>query len=206
MKNLESWPIMKLNSLLFLSIISSILVILYQIFQWSIIEILTPFLMPLLSLVVYGFAFVVIFISILSIRKGFQWKPIIIQGITILLVIFFPFTKIVLDIDFKMNKSDREEVIRMVEKGTLKPNVSHNSTLIQLPEKYAQLSKGGGEIIIDKNGDDSSVLFFTFRGVLDNFSGFVYSPNDQRPSNRDFDGDFKQVEKLDENWYFVGSY
>ncbi len=162
--------------------------------------------MPLLSLVVYGFAFVVIFISILSIRKGFQWKPIIIQGITILLVIFFPFTKIVLDIDFKMNKSDREEVIRMVEKGTLKPNVSHNSTLIQLPEKYAQLSKGGGEIIIDKNGDDSSVLFFTFRGVLDNFSGFVYSPNDQRPSNRDFDGDFKQVEKLDENWYFVGSY
>jgi hypothetical protein len=162
--------------------------------------------MPLLSLMVHGFAFVVTLMTILSLRKGFQWKPILIQSTTIFLVIFFPFTQIVLDIDFKMNKSEREEVVKMVENGTLKPNVSHNSSLIQLPKKYDQLSKGGGEIVIEKSGDNYSVLFLTFRGILDNFSGFVYSPNDKKPSPGDFRGDFKQIEKLDENWYFVGSY
>lgn len=34
-----------------------------------------------------------------------------------------------------MNKSEREEVVEMVEKGTLKPNVSYDSSLILLPKK-----------------------------------------------------------------------
>lgn len=197
---------MKQNNLLLLSIISSILVILYQFFQWSIVEILTPLLMPLLSLMVHSFAFVLTLLTLLSLRRGFQWKPILIQSITILLIFFFPFTQIVLDIDYKMNKSEREEVVEMVEKGILKPNVSHDSSLIQLPEKYIGLSKGGGEIVIEKDGNNSSILFFTYRGILDNFSGFVYSPDDKKPSQHDFDGDFNEVEKLDVKWYFVGSY
>lgn len=65
------------NSLLLLSIISSILVILYQFLQWSIIDILTPFLEPFISLLVHGFAFVVTLMVILSLRKGFQWKFIV---------------------------------------------------------------------------------------------------------------------------------
>jgi hypothetical protein len=107
-------------------------------------------------------------------------------------------------LDFKLNKKAREEVVQMIRNSSLKPNVPHSSSLIQLPEKYHRLSKGGGEIVIEKNGN--LILFFTYRGILDNFSGFVYSPNDKKPSQRDFDGDFKQVEKLDKNWYFVGSY
>jgi hypothetical protein len=48
--------------------------------------------------------------------------------------------------------------------------------------------------------------FFTYRGILDNFSGFVYTPNDQTPSKNAFEGDFKKIEKMDKNWYFIGSY
>jgi hypothetical protein len=191
------------NQLLNLSFVSSILVLLLAFFQWNLIDIITVFLMLPIRFLVYGFFIVTVGTSIYLLKNKY-WKPFAIQLLTILLWLFFPFTKIMLDLDFKMNKTEREEVIQMVEKGTLKPNVLHNSSLIQLPGKYYQLSKGGGEIVIEKNGN--LVLFFTYRGILDNFSGFVYSPNDKKPNQRDFDGDFKQIEKLDGNWYFVGSY
>lgn len=198
MKNLkQKW-------LLFLSIVSSILVILLSFFQWKLIDIITVFLMlPVWSLV-FGFFITITVMSIIHLLKKKEWKPMAVQLFTILLWLFIPFTQIMLDLDFKMNKAEREEVAKMVEKGTLKSNVSHNSSLILLPEKYKQLSSGGGEIVREKNGD--FILFFTYRGMLDNFSGFVYSPNDKKPNKHDFDGDFQQVEKLDKNWYFVGSY
>ncbi|WP_078410506.1 hypothetical protein [Priestia abyssalis] len=197
---------MQHNQLFFLALVSSILVVLYKFFEWQIVEILTPFLMPLLWLLVFGFFFVITIRTVITLLKNKNWKPFVIQLVTILLWLFFPFTQVLLDIDFKMNKSEREEVVSKVENGTFKPNVSYNSSLIHLPEEYDQLSKGGGEIVVEKNGDSSSILFFTFRGILDGFSGFVYSPTDQRPSRNDFDGDFKEIEKLDEHWYWVASY
>jgi hypothetical protein len=195
---------LKHNRLIILSLVSSILVILVAFFQWNLVDIITEFLMLPIWLLVFGFFIVITVKTIINLFKNKDWKPFTIQLLTILLWLFFPFTQVMLDLDFKMNKVEREEVVEMVENGALKPNVSHNSSLILLPEKYARLSKGGGEIVIDKSGN--LVLFFTYRGMLDNFSGFVYSPNDKKPSKRDFDGDFKQIEKLDENWYFVGSY
>ncbi|WP_238579198.1 hypothetical protein [Neobacillus niacini] len=198
MKNLKH------NRLFFLSLASSILVILIAFFQWNLIEIITEFLMLPIWLVVFGFFIVITVKTILNLFKNKDWKPFTIQLLTTILWLFFPFTQVMLNLDFKMNKSEREEVVEMVEQGTLKPNVSYDSLLIHLPKKYDQLSKGGGEIVIEKNGN--LILFFTYRGILDNFSGFVYSPNDKKPSQSDFDGDFKQIEKLDENWYFVGSY
>ncbi|HWK21651.1 MAG TPA: hypothetical protein VNS08_01350 [Ureibacillus sp.] len=198
MKNLKH------NRLLFLALASSILVILIAFFQWYLIDIITEFLMLPIWLLTFGFFIFITVKTIMNLFKNKDWKPFTIQILTILLWLFFPFTQVMLDLDFKMNKSERKEVVEMVENGTLKPNVSYDSSLILLPKKYEQLSKGGGEIVIEKNGD--LVLFFTYRGMLDNFSGFVYSPNDKKPNQSDFDGDFKQIEKLDENWYFVGSY
>ncbi len=198
MKNLKH------NRHLFLALVSSILVILLGFFQWNLVDIITEFLMLPIWLLVFGFFIVITVKSIIILFKNKEWKPFIIQLVTVLLWLFFPFTQVMLNLDFKMNKIEREAVVQMVENGTLKPNVSYNSSLIKLPQKYHQLSKGGGEIVIEKNGN--LVLFFTYRGILDNFSGFVYSPNDKKPDELDFDGDFKQIEKLDENWYFVGSY
>ena len=194
------------RKLLILSIVSSVLVILYEFFQWGIIDIVTEFMIFPIWLIVFGFFIVITVRAVIHLFKNKDWKPITVQVITILILFFFPFTEIVLDIDFKMNKSEREKVTEMVENGTLKSNVSYNSSLILLPERYQYLSKGGGEIEIEKTDKGYYILFFTYRGILDNFSGFVYSPNDQKPSKRTFDGDFKQIEKLKENWYWVGSY
>jgi hypothetical protein len=196
----------KQRYLLILSLVSSILVVFYKFFEWKIVEVLTPFLTPLIWLLVFGFFFVITVLSLTNLFKNKVWKPLAIQTVTILLWLFFPFTQIVLNIDFTMNKAEREEVVAIVNSGALKPNVSHNDSLILLPEKYDHLSKGGGEVVVEKNGDSYTILFFTFRGILDSFSGFVYSPNDQRPSKNGFDGDYKEIERLDKNWYWVASY
>ena len=145
----------------------------------------------LIWLILYGFFIVITVRAVIHLFKNKNWKPITIQILTILLLFFFPFTEIVLDIDFKMNKSEREKVTEMVENGTLKSNVSYNSSLITSPKKYQYISEGGGEIEVEKTDKGYYILFFTYRGILDNFSGFVYSPNDQKPSKNAFDGDFK---------------
>lgn len=127
-----------------------------------------------------------------------------IQIIAIVLWILIPFNQIVIDLDFKWNESQRNEVIAKVNDGTLKPNVSYNPTLIHLPNEYKNLSNGGGDIVIEKHGENYAVLFFTFRGILDNFSGIVYSPNDRKPTHF-FGEDFIEIEKLDDHWYFVAA-
>lgn len=200
MKNLKQ------NRLLFLSLVSSILVILIAFFQWNIIEIITEFLMLTIWLVVFGFFIVITVKTIINLIKNKDWKPFIIQLLTILLWLFFPFTQVMLDIDFKINKSEREEVVNMVENGTLKLNVPNSSDAIQLPKKYKHLSKGGGKIFIEEENNQYSILFLTNSGILDSFSGFVYSPKDKKPSQNDFDGDIKEIKKVDKYWYFVVSF
>ncbi len=144
--------------------------------------------------------------ALVHLFKYKYWQPFIIQLITILIWFFFPFDQVNLDMNFKIHQDKREEIAVKIESGILKPNVSYNSSLIHLPKEYNQLSKGGGDIVLETKGKKKSILFFTYRGMLDNFSGFVYAPNDQRPLKSDFDGDFKQIEKLHKNWYYVSSY
>lgn len=196
---------MKLKWLLWLSILSGLLIILLQFFQWNLIEIFTPLLMPFVWFLIYGLFLVVFIVSIIWLFKKKDWKPFVVLIITILLLFLIPFNQIIIDKDFKENKSDRNEVIYKIKDGTFKPNVSYNSSLIHLPDEYQHLSKGGGDIVIEKQSESYSVLFFTFRGVLDGFSGFVYSPNDKKPQLDSFGGDFKEIVKIDEYWYFVSS-
>ncbi|MGP3610995.1 hypothetical protein [Anoxybacteroides rupiense] len=196
---------MKKNRLLFLAFISSALVIFMEFTQWKIIDIVTEFLMVPIWIFVFVLFAIITVRAIIHLVKNRDWKPFAIQFMTLLLWIFFPFTQVVLDVDFKVNKAEREEVVRMVENGELKPNLLNDQSFIRLPKKNKHLSKGG-EIMIEKNNDDYTIFFFTFRGISDNFSGFVYSPNDQRPSKHDFSGDFKEIKRLDKNWFWVGSY
>lgn len=192
----------KSNKLLYLSIISSILVIFLKFFQWIIVDELTVFLLLPITFFTYAF-----FIGI-TVGTTINWfenkvrKPMAVQVITLLLLFFFPFNQIILNIDFKSNMLERQEVVAMVKNHTLKPNISYNASLIHLPAKYTHLSKGGGEIIVEKYGEEYNVFFFTFRGILDNYSGFVYTSNDVIF----FEEDIKETEKLNENWYFVSSY
>ncbi len=197
---------MKRNPLLLLSLISSLLVILVSLFQWDPIDIITEFLMLPIWLFVYAFFIIMTILTLIHLLKNRKWQPFFIQLITILLWFFFPFNQINLDLNFRIHQDKREEVATKIENGVIKPNVPNSPSLIQLPKEYTQLSKGGGDIVVETKGKAKSILFFTYRGMIDNFSGFVYNPNDNKPSKSDFNGDFKQIKKVHKNWYYVSSY
>ncbi|MCU7764715.1 hypothetical protein [Priestia megaterium] len=197
---------MKRNRLLLLSLISSLLVILVSLFQWDPIDIITEFLMLPIWLFVYAFFIIMTIWTLIHLLKNRKWQPFFIQLITILLWFFFPFNQINLDLNFRIHQDKREEVATKIENGVIKPNVPNSPSLIQLPKEYTQLSKGGGDIVVETKGKAKSILFFTYRGMIDNFSGFVYNPNDNKPSKSDFNGDFKQIKKVHKNWYYVSSY
>ncbi|WP_368895844.1 hypothetical protein [Priestia megaterium] len=197
---------MKHSRLLLLSLISSLFVILVSLFQWDLVDIITEFLMLPIWLFVYAFFIIMTIWTLIHLFKKRKWQPFVIQLITISLWFLFPFDQVNLDFNFKIHQDKREEVATKIENGVIKPNVSDSPSLIQLPKKYTQLSKGGGDIVVETKGKAKSILFFTYRGMLDNFSGFVYNPNDNKPSKSDFNGDFKQIKKVHKNWYYVSSY
>ncbi|MGG0340646.1 hypothetical protein ABEY50_11390 [Priestia megaterium] len=197
---------MKRSRLLLLSLISSLFVILVSLFQWDLVDIITEFLMLPIWLFVYAFFIIMTIWTLIHLFKKRKWQPFLIQLITISLWFSFPFNQVNLDLNFKIHQDKREEVATKIENGVIKPNVSDSPSLIQLPKKYTHLSKGGGDIAVETKGKAKSILFFTYRGMLDNFSGFVYNPNDNKPSKSDFNGDFKQIKKVHKNWYYVSSY
>lgn len=197
---------MKHSRLLLLSLISSLFVILVSLFQWDLVDIITEFLMLPIWLFVYAFFIIMTIWTLIHLFKKRKWQPFVIQLITISLWFLFPLNQVNLDLNFKILQDKREEVATKIENGVIKPNASDSPSLIQLPKKYTQLSKGGGDIVVETKGKAKSILFFTYRGMLDNFSGFVYNPNDNKPSKRDFNGDFKQIKKVHKNWYYVASY
>lgn len=131
--------------------------------------------------------------------------PITINMVTILIVWFVPFTGIAITRDFSANLKGREKVISIIQSGDLLSNVSHNESLIALPKEYAHLSKGGGEVVVERDGDTLKVFFFTFRGVMDNFSGFACISDNTELYQGDFNGDFLEIEKKKDYWYWGAS-
>ena len=193
-----------------LAIVSSILLVLLSAFQWSLVEIITVFLMVPLSGAVWLF-FIGCIISSLTCLCKFKdigrksLAPIGIQAITFLLVIYVPFTMLWLKADFILNKGKRDEVVALVLNGELKPNVPHNSSLIHLNDNFSGLSRGGNDIVIESHEGLTYVFFFTFRGILDNYSGYLYVPKGGFPEKYSDlnETDATEIKHIENNWYFV---
>ncbi|MBW7476943.1 hypothetical protein K0T92_19685 [Paenibacillus oenotherae] len=152
------------------------------------------------------FALCTLTVLIYAIINRKNRKNLIPGGICLLVLMpvgLVPFTQITLKIEFERDKEDRSKVIEMVRGGALKPNVTYNPSLIHLPEQYEKLSKGGGDIVVEGEGDDLQVLFFTFRGALDHFSGFVYTGNGTVPEGEVFGSRLVEVDRLGRNWFFI---
>ncbi|WP_138416636.1 hypothetical protein [Aquibacillus sediminis] len=195
---------MKRSVMFWLAIFASVLLLVFKFFEWQLVGLFTVFFLPVIWLVFYGFFIVAGVLSIVQWVRKKDWKPVTVIAVTTLLVFLIPFHQLAIQTDFYWNKQKRLEVIEQIDNQTLEPNVSHNDTLIELPTKYRSLSSGG-DVVLEKQSDRLSVLFFTSRGVLDNFSGFVYSENGEEPDRRDFGGDFKEIVPMGEKWFFVSS-
>lgn len=178
---------------------------------WSLIDVVTPFAAPLLWLPVLATTLAAVVASVvLPLRR---WKtrrlpsllPLAFLVACFLVTRFVDFTALWLAANFKLRQADRGEVVQRIVSGELHPNVPHNASLIALPKRYAPVSLGGGEVMVQRDEDKLKILFFTFRGVLDSFAGFVYSSDGSAPKNGDFAGEFIINRKVQDRWYYVSA-
>jgi hypothetical protein len=188
---------------------AAIPLLLVEMFQWDIIDWITPFLMgPLFGLLwlIVAIAVVASWVSAYRHRRE-GWgalAPCAVLLVAILAALFVPFTDIWLSVNFHLKKAGRERVIAQVASGELVPNVSYNSKLIALP-RGSGVSKGGDEIVVEGPVKSAYVFFYTYRGILDNYSGFLWVPNGRKPEEFSDAGEKgTQIERFGGNWYFVG--
>jgi hypothetical protein len=179
-------------------------------FELDLLDALTPFLMaPFLGAVWLLYAAAATWSLIHFLLNARAWRrsaiPLAICVVAFTVVTTFPFTQIWLKYNFALKRGARERVVAMVEAGQLRPNVAHNPSLIRLNPSEGSLSKGGNEIVAERHANGTYVFFYTFRGILDSYSGFLSVPPNGHPS--DF-GDLNEagsteIVEMAEGWYFA---
>lgn len=203
---------MKRHLTLLLSLCSSLFIFLLSLFQWDLDDRIGKYVSPYIWLF-----FVIPFFLLLTLWTGIylfssrKWLPLVIQVITVVLWFFIPFEQLNLDINFKLHQRKREEVASKIQSGALKPdeanypsliplpNEPDNSSLVDLLKEYASVSRGRDDVAVETKGKGTSLLFFTNLGILGHFSGFVYDPNNRKPSSGNFGLNFDEIEKVQKN-------
>ena len=203
--NIRSYP-----RVFWISIAICICLIMVNLFQWSLIDLLTPFLIiPLLGVIwiIYLSTWIWSIAYLLHHRK--KWRKscaafAVCFG-TFLIVLLVPFTQIWLKYDFWVNRSAREQVVLEIDRGKLIPNVAHNSSLIALGKNYPNLSMGGNEIVVEEHDRKKYIFFFTFRGILDSYSGFIWIPRggDSNKYSDAHKSDLTEIVPFAENWFYA---
>jgi hypothetical protein len=112
-------------------------------------------------------------------------------------------------VKFKLNKSNYDEVIKMVDEGHFQPNYEG---IADLPPRYRYLSQTGC-IFIYKRDNVKSVFFWKsieYRlpvgstTELISFSGYMYRSNDTPPPS-DYmllNNNFVYIDRKTKNWFF----
>ena len=163
------------------------------------------FLMPFVLFILWGTVAISLFFSLLILRriKREGWIAALPTGVsvlTVLAILFFPFTRLWLYTNFYIHKAERNAVVKAVNNGELTPNVDHSSSLIKLPDSYSNLSFGGNEINVLESRGTTFVFFYTYRGLLDNYAGFLHVENGGNPSDYSFS---TELISLSEDWYYI---
>jgi hypothetical protein len=98
--------------------------------------------------------------------------PLLVNTTAICLAVLLYWTNSRFELGFRWRLGGYEDVVRLVERGELRPDGGGYATL---PEDYQWLSDSG-EIVIIHRGDLTSVVFFTQRG----FPGEYYDSPEKR--------------------------
>jgi len=203
----------RLSGALIFSISIATAAVLICIFRWTLVEYVTQFLEPRLETAVAALFLVSLIWSaiyaVIKRRLGIvkAVAPLGINIATAAVVTFVPFTQITTNLDFRFHLNARTNVARDVLAGKYDDRVQNpggRGDLIPLSGSLSGLSSGG-EIVRLRRPGDTLVLFFSFRGILDSFSGFVYSSYDTPPVAGDFGAKFIENERLRQNWFWITS-
>src|ERR1700679_1236414 len=170
------------STLMKFAVIASLVLILVQIARWPLVSLLTPFLEPVVEL---GSMLALLVVAIFGLIHGIRrrrsegpkgWLPFGICLAAALIVILVPFNVIYLKANFKLLQHDRTTVTKQIlagKAGTLIRS-GERGDLVSLDLQDHWLSESG-EVMVDHRDGKTFILFFTFRGILDRFSGYVYS-------------------------------
>lgn len=116
-------------------------------------------------------------------------------------------TEAVTEFNWQVNQKRLTEVAHDIAGGGHDYSVLKDGgrgTEISLPAGSKYLSDGD-TVFVWRDGKDSWTLFFTFKGVLDSFAGFVYATNGKIPPADAFLGNPIEIIKMAPNWYWYSS-
>lgn len=155
-----------------------------------------------------GVIFIFVFVaSLIRMKKNrSRWikeiTPLIVSLSTLVLMITLP-TKFNVWIEFKMYESKRNEVIEIIKEGDLEKGYRKtDGELLLLPPKLRYLSDGG-EIII--NPSKTIFFFYSYRGILDNYNGFIFVFDKNVNSIKEVLEDYNNIIQMNEHWYWINS-
>lgn len=187
-----------------------------DVFRFSLLSLLTVFLEPLLELAVDGMFLGAMLWSVVHfvrqlVKRGDVRRaliPLTLNIAAMLVVALVPLARISVDVNFKWNYRRRMAVVSELQSGRLDQYITikggGRGDIIDLPTRYRGLSDGDGIMAYRRDGQ-TFVFFFNFRGVLDSFSGFVYSSGNGKPKTGDFGGRFIEIESMGPHWFWASS-
>jgi hypothetical protein len=192
------------------AITSSVLLV-TTILYWDLVDLISVFLAPLLALVVWAaFALSTLF-ALTTFLWGYslpvraRFTPLVTHLLTLLVVHYVPFQPALREVNFWLNYDARMQVVQSIERRELAADLVDGERVVPLPRNYRHLSRGGGDVIISRSAGRTLVFFYTFRGVTDNFSGFMYRSDDSWPEQYDLGGSYVSVRRYGPNWYWVAA-
>jgi hypothetical protein len=187
--------------------------LLVSLFRWTLVEYLTPFIQPLLEMgigLVFLASLVWSIVYLIRSRKQNPKRaslPLAVNVLTAVIVTFVPFSLLTTELDFRAHYQARMAVVSSVLDGRYENLVQDRGgrgDFIALPSQLSYLSSGG-DIVRLRRQNATLIFFYDYRGILDSFSGFVYSTDDSPPRDGDFGGRFAEIERLRQNWFWATS-
>ena len=165
---------------------------------WILISLPLTLILFILAIVLFIFSIIYIFTYYKN-TKVKSFLPLFLSIVLLFLLIVRPLSPLFQTIEFSFNLDEREEVANQILNGEIQPS-NERRDLYQVPEHHNQSSLSNGKEVLKMN---DKLLFFKIRGILDSFSGYVYSPDGTVPTNEDVQADIIELRKMNANWYYV---
>lgn len=163
------------------------------------------FLLALVPSIILMVLFNVILIkSIIQINKRKEYINVI--SIIILLIsiifFFFPYREVKTKYELDKYEPERLQIIKMIEKGQLKPNDEIGN--ISLPNKYKKYSISDEVFLYQNNEKGQVVGFWVFRGMLSGSTELIYSTGGKELIKaNETNHRITKIKKLKDKWYYV---
>lgn len=150
--------------------------------EWSLLDWLTPFLLGPWFVLVWSLMLGVFAAALVHAwrRPWRAWLPALVCVAAMAFAWSAPFARWWLWADFHGRLAAREAVIARVRSGSLVPNVAHAPDLIALRDG-PQVSAGGNEVVVERHAGKTYLLFYTERGLLDRYAGYLWIESDADP-------------------------